>query len=58
MRSLLVLDKTGHTTVTENIEAEFNRLIRSGYAAFVNNVHVSSLPEEGEILMLAPLAGG
>jgi hypothetical protein len=58
MRQLLVLDKNGHSTITENVDAEFHRLIKSGYAAFVNSIQVTELPIEGDILMLSPLAGG
>jgi hypothetical protein len=54
----LVLDKNGHTEVTNDVEAEYKRLIAQGYASFVDNIQVKELPASGDVLMLAPLAGG
>jgi hypothetical protein len=66
MLTLIVLDKNGDTLVTEDVQNEFDRLCKLGYAAFANpsadpsadSIQVTELPAEGNILMLAPLAGG
>jgi len=55
---LLVLDKNGHSTITTDVEAEFRRLCNQGYAMFVNAIQVTELPATGDVLALAPLAGG
>ena len=58
---LIVLDHTGHTTVTDNVEAEFYALIKSGYAAFVNDLQITKFPGSeavGDILMIPAIAGG
>lgn len=58
MVKLIVLDKNGHSLVTENVETEFRRLVKDGYAAFLENVQIDELPLSGDVTMLAPLAGG
>jgi len=58
MLQLTVLNKTGHSTITHDVETEFRKLVDSGYAAFLNNIQITELPTEGDVLMLAPLAGG
>jgi hypothetical protein len=61
---LHVLDRTGHTTMcsTEtDIQAEFDKLVKSGYAMFVDDERVRSLNgvrPDAEVLALAPLVGG
>jgi len=58
---ILKLDKTGHTTIDTNIDVEFRELVRKGYAMFVNDTKIKSLesvPDDSEILALAPLVGG
>lgn len=58
MLRLLVLDRNGHSTITTDIEREFRRLVDQGYAAFVNDLQTTTLPTTGDVLMVAPLAGG
>ena len=63
MLRILKLDRTGHTTIEENIEQEFSELCRKGYAMFLNDEHIKTLPIdhenlEGDLIALAPLVGG
>ena len=64
---ILKLDKSGHTTLagTEaDLDQAFRALVKSGYAMFLNDeklangVQLSALPQDAEILALAPLVGG
>lgn len=59
------LDRTGHSTLCAeagvDLDAEFARLARSGYAMFLDDVHIKALPvgrPDAEVLALAPLVGG
>jgi len=55
------LDRNGHTTIVDNIEAEFAQLMKDGYAMFLDDVQIKALPTnrpDAEILALAPLVGG
>jgi hypothetical protein len=63
MFRILKLDHTGHTTVETDIQAEFAKLCKQGYAMFVDDVQIKALPDAPqvgtvEILALAPLVGG
>lgn len=58
MLQLTVLDKNGHSVVTENVEQEYQKLCKLGYASFLEGVQVNELPQSGDVLMLSPIAGG
>jgi hypothetical protein len=58
MLKLTVLDKNGHSTITTDVQEEFARLVKAGYAMFLDNIHITELPTEGDVLALSPLAGG
>lgn len=58
MLQLTLLDKHGHSIITHDVEAEFARLVKSGYAAFLDNIQITELPTTGDVLMVSPLAGG
>lgn len=63
MLKIQKLDRTGHTVIEENLEAEFAQLVKSGYAMFLNDEHIKRLPDNREqnescIIALAPLVGG
>lgn len=64
---LLVQDKTGHSVLCDtevDIDKEFASLCKQGYAAFLNDEHITELPAkdkrtaEMEVLVLAPIVGG
>jgi len=61
---ILKLDKSGHSTLcaTEvDLQLEFNKLCKLGYAMFLDDVQIKALPTDqpnAEILALAPLVGG
>ena len=63
MLKIIVPDRTGHTTVETDVQTEFDKLCKQGYAMFVNDEQIKRLPEDPgvgtiEILALAPLVGG